>query len=60
MKNKPMFQIIDGTERYKVTDLYTKGEAFFDNKLDAYKHAHILVNVLKHTYLIEDRGEKKP
>lgn len=53
-----MFRIIDGTERYKVTDLMTKGESFFDEKLDAYKHASILVNVLKHTYLIEDRGKK--
>jgi len=54
-KERPMFQVIDGTEKYKVIDLATGGESFFTEKLDAYKMCHILVNVLHHNYRLEVR-----
>jgi hypothetical protein len=54
-KVQPMFQIIDGTEKYKVIDLVTGGESFHDEKLDAYRMCHVLVNVLHHNYRLEVR-----
>lgn len=50
------FTIITGNEKYKVVDLVTGGECYFDNKVDAYKHAAIIVNVLGHNFRIEVRS----
>jgi hypothetical protein len=49
------FTVITGKEKYKVVDLDTGGEAFFDEKLDAYKHMAIVANVLRHNYRLEVR-----
>lgn len=47
------FTIIDGTEKYKVVDLDTGGEAYFHEKLDAYKFMAWIANVLGHNYRLE-------
>lgn len=51
------FQIIDGSEPYRVLDLTNNGECFFSDKVEAYKHMAILhqlgrnyrLEVLAHT-----------
>lgn len=49
------FEAITGQERYKVTDIETGGEAFYNDQMDAYKHAATLAIRLGHSYRIEDR-----
>ena len=49
------FTVIDGTEKYKVVDLSTGGESFFDDKIEAYKYMAVLVR-LGHSYRLEVRG----
>ena len=51
----PAFQIVDGTEKYKVVDLVTGGESFFDEKIQAYRMMSFLINVLRHNYRLEVR-----
>lgn len=48
-----MFTIVTGNEKYKVVDLDTGGETYFDEKLDAYKFMAYIVNVLGHHYRLE-------
>lgn len=50
------FTAITGKEKYKVIDLVTNGEAFFDDKDEAYKYMFVLVNHLGHKYRLEVRG----
>ena len=49
------FEVITGMERYKVVDVETGGESYFDELIDAYKMASIIAVRLKHHYVIEDR-----
>jgi len=51
----PMFQVVTGDERFKVVDLVTGGESFFDEKIQAYRMCSFIVNVLHHNYRLEDR-----
>ena len=48
-------RVVTGQEKYRVVDLTTGGEQFFDEKLDAYKHAAILVR-LGRNYRLEVRS----
>ena len=57
MEKKPMFTIITGNEKYKVIDLDTGGEAFFDEKIEAYKYMAIIQNILEHYYRLEVRDQ---
>jgi len=50
-----MFQVVDGTEKYKVIDLVTGGESFFDEKIQAYRMMSFLINVWGHNYRLEVR-----
>ena len=50
-----IFTIVTGKEPYKVIDLDTAGEAYFEDKLKAYKYMAFLVNVLNHNYRLECR-----
>ena len=52
----PAFQVVDGTEKYKVVDLVTGGEAYFDEKIQAYRMCSFLINVWRHNYRLEVRG----
>lgn len=47
------FTIVTGKEKYKVIDLDTGGEAYFDDKKDAYYHMALIVNLLHHNYRLE-------
>ena len=47
------FQIVDGTEKYKVIDLVTGGESYFDEKIQAYRMCAFLINVWGHNYRLE-------
>lgn len=53
--DKPMFQVVDGTEQYRVIDLTTGAESFYTDKVDAYKMAAFIAHVRGHKYQIEDR-----
>ena len=53
IKREPMFQVVDGTEKYKVIDLVTGGESFFDEKIQAYRMCAFLINVWRHNYRLE-------
>ena len=52
---EPMFQIVDGTEKYKVIDLVTGGETFHEEKIQAYRMMSFIINVLRHNYRLEVR-----
>jgi len=52
---QPMFQIIDGNEPYKVTDLVTGGESFFTEKIHAYRMMAFIQDRLNHNYRLEVR-----
>ena len=56
IKREPMFQVVDGTEKYKVIDLVTGGESYHDEKIQAYRMCAFLVNVWGHNYRLEVRG----
>ena len=49
----PAFQVVDGTEKYKVIDLVTGGESYFDEKIQAYRMCAFLINVWGHNYRLE-------
>jgi len=51
LDRSPAFQVVDGTEKYKVIDLVTGGESYFDEKIQAF-----LINVWGHNYRLEVRG----
>ena len=51
----PMFQVVSGSEKYKVVDLVTGGESYFDEKIHAYRMMSFLINVLRHNYRLEVR-----
>lgn len=53
----PPLAVITGDERFKVTDLSSDTQSFFDNQHDAYKTAIFIANVKGHRYQIEDRKE---
>lgn len=53
---EPMFQGVTGKEPYKVTDLVTGGESYHEEKIQAYRMASFLINVLRHNYRLEVRG----
>ena len=50
LDRSPAFQIVDGTEKYKVIDLVTGGESFHEEKIQAF-----LINVWGHNYRLEVR-----
>lgn len=54
--DKVNFKVVTGKEKYLVIDLVSNGHQWFDNKLEAYKHAAIIQNVLGHTYRLEMRS----
>jgi hypothetical protein len=54
-KVQPMFQIIDGSEKYKVIDLVTGGETFFTEKVHAYRMMAFIADRLQHNYRLEVR-----
>ena len=56
INREPMFQVVDGTEKYKVIDLVTGGESYFDEKIQAYRMMSFLINVWRHNYRLEVRG----
>jgi len=56
LDRSPAFQIVDGTEKYKVVDLVTGGESYFDEKIQAYRMMSFLINVWRHNYRLEVRG----
>ncbi len=49
------FTIITGDEKYKVIDLVTGGESFFEDKREAYQMMAVLKNKLNHNYRLEIR-----
>lgn len=55
-----MFKLINGNERYKVTDLVTKTESSTDDKLEAYRYCAFLL-YLGHDVRFEEysRGSKR-
>ena len=53
LDRSPAFQIVDGTEKYKVIDLVTGGESYFDEKIQAYRMCAFLINVWGHNYRLE-------
>ena len=55
LDRSPAFQVVDGTEKYKVIDLVTGGESFFDEKIQAYRMMSFLINVWRHNYRLEVR-----
>ena len=55
LDRSPAFQIVDGTEKYKVVDLVTGGESYFDEKIQAYRMMSFLINVWRHNYRLEVR-----
>ena len=55
INREPMFQVVDGTEKYKVIDLVTGGESYFDEKIQAYRMCAFLINVWGHNYRLEVR-----
>jgi endogenous inhibitor of DNA gyrase (YacG/DUF329 family) len=55
VKAGAQFQEVTGNEPYKVVDLETGGESFFNEKTDAYKMAWVIKNKLGHNYRIEVR-----
>ena len=55
ISREPMFQVVDGTEKYKVIDLVTGGESYFDEKIQAYRMMSFLINVWGHNYRLEVR-----
>jgi hypothetical protein len=55
LDRQPSFQVVDGSEKYKVVDLVTGGESFFDEKIHAYRMMSFLINVLRHNYRLEVR-----
>lgn len=57
IERKPVrFFVVTGQEKYKVVDLETGGESFFDDKIEAYKMAWVLLNTLGHNYRLEVRS----
>jgi len=50
INREPMFQVVDGTEKYKVIDLVTGGESYHEEKIQAF-----LINVWGHNYRLEVR-----
>jgi len=56
LDRSPAFQVVDGTEKYKVIDLVTGGESYFDEKIQAYRMMSFLINVWRHNYRLEVRG----
>ena len=50
INREPMFQVVDGTEKYKVIDLVTVGESYHEEKIQAF-----LINVWGHNYRLEVR-----
>jgi hypothetical protein len=50
------FRVIDGTEPYKVIDLDTGGESFYDCKYLAYRAMSMIQNHLGHNYRLEVRS----
>lgn len=54
MQNKPMFTIVEGTEKYRVVDLVTGGESFTDDKLEAYRYAGLFIS-WGHPVKLEER-----
>jgi len=56
INRSPMFQIVTGDEKYKVVDLVTGGESYFDEVIPAYRMCSFLINVLRHNYRLEVRG----
>jgi len=55
LDRSPAFQVVDGTEKYKVIDLVTGGESYFDEKIQAYRMMSFLINVWGHNYRLEVR-----
>jgi len=55
-RDRPMFQVITGKEKYKVVDLVTGGESYFDEKIQAYRMMSFLINVWRHNYRLEVRS----
>ena len=53
LDRSPAFQVVDGTEKYKVVDLVTGGESYFDEKIQAYRMMSFLINVWGHNYRLE-------
>ena len=56
LDRSPAFQVVDGTEKYKVIDLVTGGESYFDEKIQAYRMMSFLINVWRHNYRLEVRS----
>lgn len=54
MQNKPMFTIVEGTEKYRILDLVTGGESFTDDKLEAYRYAGLFIS-WGHPVRLEER-----
>ena len=55
LDRSPAFQVVDGMEKYKVIDLVTGGESYFDEKIQAYRMMSFLINVWRHNYRLEVR-----
>ena len=55
LNRTPAFQVVTGQEKYKVIDLVTGGESYFDEKIQAYRMASFLINVWSHSYRLEVR-----
>ena len=53
LDRSPAFQVVGGTEKYKVVDLVTGGESYFDEKIQAYRMMSFLINVWGHNYRLE-------
>ena len=56
VQREPMFQVTDGTEKYKVIDLVTGGESYHEEKIQAYRMMSFLINVWRHNYRLEVRS----
>jgi len=55
-RDRPMFQVITGKEKYKVVDLVTGGESYHEEKIQAYRMCAFLINVWGHNYRLEVRS----
>ena len=56
LDRSPAFQVVDGTEKYKVIDLVTGGESCHEEKIQAYRMCAFLINVWGHNYRLEVRS----
>ncbi len=55
LHREPLFQVMTGEEPYKVIDLVTGGETYHEEKIQAYRMASFIINVLRHNYRLEVR-----